>query len=112
MPSGEKLFQPKINKKSEILDKKVTNKYLSQTSRNSEHEKSQSAALKSAERPNLILQKGKEYKERNEKRRLDKKDEDLKHCTFAPKIITKSRHRQQLVKPGAMDEEYKEPQML
>ncbi len=92
----------------------MTNKYISQTSRNSESATNLSSVGKSAERPNLILQKGKEYKERVEKRRLDKKDDELKLCTFAPKIITKSRHHPAkiLATTGAMDEEHREPELL
>ena len=69
-------FKPRINKKSEILDKKVSSKYqMSQTSRVSEMGEQKIPAPiggKSAERPNLILQKGQEYKERVDKRRQEK----------------------------------------
>lgn len=66
---------------------------------------------KSAERPNLILQKGQEYKERVEKRRLDKVQEELKPCTFAPKINAKTRPKN---KAGAknLEDSFKEPLFL
>lgn len=49
-------FKPRINKKSEVLDKKVTSKYqMSQTSRVTEGGAVVAPSGKSAERPNLIL---------------------------------------------------------
>lgn len=54
------MFKPKINKKSEKLDKKVMNKYLSQAK--------STYNFPIQERPELILMKGQEYKSRIEKR--------------------------------------------
>jgi hypothetical protein len=67
----------------------------------------------------LILKKGQEYKERVEKRRLDKESEELKSCTFVPKINAKSRPRPKtgavaagIVHGNNLDDSFKEPLLL
>lgn len=86
-------FKPKINKKSEQLDKKSTTKYLSQTVRTSTNSKStqQLPFTPIQERPELILMKGLDYKERVEKKRQEKEQQEIQSCTFIPKITTKVR---------------------
>jgi hypothetical protein len=60
------MFKPKINKKSEKLDKKLTYKYLNQAKSTSN--------LPIQERPELILMKGQEYKQKIEMLQKEKKE--------------------------------------